>query len=93
MRRILHHPDLQALEALWRSVDLLTRELETSSQLQIVLYDITAEEIAADLSSTDALESSGLYQLLVNKPITDLRDRPAVGPRWQLHLRPYAAAR
>jgi type VI secretion system protein ImpC len=76
MRRILHHPDLQALEALWRSVDLLTRELETSSQLQIILYDITAEEIAADLSSTDALESSGLYQLIVNNPITDERLGP-----------------
>jgi type VI secretion system protein ImpC len=76
MRRILHHPDLQALEALWRSVDLLTRELETSSQLQIILYDITADEIAADLSSTDALESSGLYQLIVYNPVTDQR----VGP-------------
>ncbi len=76
MRRILHHPDLQALEALWRSVDLLTRELETSNQLQIVLYDITAEEIAADLSSTDALESSGLYELIVEKPITNQRLGP-----------------
>lgn len=71
MRRVLHHPDFQALESLWRSVDLLTRKLETNSQLQIVLYDITAQEMAADLSSTDALETSGLYQLLVEKPATD----------------------
>jgi type VI secretion system protein ImpC len=73
MRRVLHHPDFQALESLWRSVDLLTRELETSSQLQIVLYDVSAQEIAADLSSTDTLETSGLYQLLVEKPATDQR--------------------
>ncbi len=68
MRRILHNPDFQALEALWRSVDLLTRELESGGQLQVILYDITAEEIAADVSSTDTLESSGIYQLVVEQP-------------------------
>ena len=73
MRRILHHPDFQALEAVWRSVDLLIRELETDGQLQILLYDVSAEEIAADLSSTDALESSGLYRLLVDQPANDQR--------------------
>ncbi len=71
MRSVLHHPDFQAAEALWRSVDLLTRRLETSSQLQIVLYDITAEEIAADLSATDDLHETGLYQLLVEQPAMD----------------------
>jgi type VI secretion system protein ImpC len=76
MRQILHHPDFQALEALWRSVDLLTRELETDGRLSIVLYDITADEVAADLSSTDELESSGFYRLLVEKPASD----PQFGP-------------
>jgi len=76
MRQILHHPDFQSLEALWRSADLMTRELETGSELQIILYDISAEEIAADLSSTDALESTGLYQLLVERPTVDQRLGP-----------------
>jgi type VI secretion system protein ImpC len=76
MRQILHHPDFQSLEALWRSVDLMTRELETGAELQIILYDISAEEIAADLSSTDALESTGLYQLLVERPTVDGRIGP-----------------
>jgi type VI secretion system protein ImpC len=65
MRRVLHHPDFQALESLWRSVELLTRELETSPHLQIVLYDISAEELAADLSSTNVLEETAVYQLFV----------------------------
>src|SRR5690348_12559278 len=56
MRKVLHHPDFQILESLWRSVDLLTRNVETSTQLQIVLYDVSAEELAADLSVTDELE-------------------------------------
>jgi type VI secretion system protein ImpC len=48
MRSVLHHPDFQCVEALWRSADLLVRRLETDEHLQIVLYDITAEEIASD---------------------------------------------
>jgi type VI secretion system protein ImpC len=71
MRSVLHHPDFQSCEALWRSVDLLVRRLETDEHLQIVLYDITAEEVAADLSQADALESSGLYKMLVEQPALD----------------------
>ena len=41
--------------------------------LQIILYDITAEEVAADLSSTDNLEETGLYRLLIELPALDLR--------------------
>ena len=73
MRRVLHHPDFQTTEALWRSVDLLIRRLETGVNLQIVLYDITAEELAADLSATETLEETGLYKLLVEQPALDAR--------------------
>jgi type VI secretion system protein ImpC len=73
MRRVLHHPDFQTLESLWRSLDLLVRELETDATLQIILYDITAEEIAADLCATDDLTQTGLYQLFVEQPALDLR--------------------
>jgi type VI secretion system protein ImpC len=76
MRSVLHHPDFQCIESLWRSVDLLVRRLETDQNLQIVLYDVTAEEIAADLSKSDALESSGLYQLLIEKPALDAAQGP-----------------
>jgi type VI secretion system protein ImpC len=76
MRRVLHHPDFQTLEALWRSVDLLIRELETDGNLQVILYDISAEEIAADLCASDNLEEAGLYKLLVEQPALDLRTTP-----------------
>src|SRR6185436_13626175 len=68
MRSVIHHPDFQTFESLWRSVDLLVRRLETDEQLQIVLYDVTAEELAADLSQADSLENSGFYKLLVEQP-------------------------
>src|SRR5207247_9228842 len=76
MRNVLHHPDFRSFEALWRCVDLLVRRLETDEQLQIVLYDVTAEEIAADLSKADALENSGLYKLLVEQPALDAAQGP-----------------
>src|SRR5882724_8173195 len=76
MRSVIHHPDFQTFEALWRSVDLLVRRLETDEQLQIVLYDVTAEELAADLSQADSLENSGLYKLLVEQPSLDAMQGP-----------------
>ncbi len=36
MRRILHHPDFQALEAAWRGLKLLVSRLETDEQLRAV---------------------------------------------------------
>ena len=71
MRSVLHHPDFQAMESIWRSIDLLTRRLETGTNLKIVLYDVTAEEFAADLSRSAELEETGLYKMLVEKPAMD----------------------
>ena len=71
MRRVLHHPDFQAAEVIWRSVELLVRRIETGARLQIVLYDVSAEELAADLAAVEALEESGLYGMLVEQPTLD----------------------
>jgi len=76
MRNVLHHPDFQSIESLWRSVDMLVRRIETDNNLQIVLIDITAEELAADLSLSDNLQESGLYQLLVEQPSLDAQQGP-----------------
>ena len=71
MRRVLHHPEFQSAEALWRGVEMLVRNLETGARLQIVLYDISAEELAADLAATDTLEDTALYSLLIEQPVAD----------------------
>ena len=76
MRRILHNPAFQSVEALWRGVELLVRGLETGARLQIVLYDISAEELAADLASTDTLQDTALYALLVEQPAADANAGP-----------------
>jgi len=69
MRAILHHPDLQALEAIWRALFLLVRQLETGANLKIFLMDISKQELAADLSLTDDLRNSGVFRLLVEKTV------------------------
>jgi len=69
MNLILHHPEFQAIESQWRSLDLLARRIETDVKLEIVLYDVSAEELAADLAAQEDLSQSGLFKL-----VTDVLD-------------------
>src|SRR6185437_8028387 len=71
MRRVLHNPDFQTTEALWRGVEFLVRSIETDARMQIVLYDISAEELAADLASAESLDQTGLFSLLVEQLALD----------------------
>ncbi|MDB5816458.1 MAG: hypothetical protein JWQ11_98 [Rhizobacter sp.] len=68
MRSVLHHPDFQNVESLWRGLDFLLRRLETGPSLQVHLVDVSAQEFAADLSASSDLTDSGLYRLLADKP-------------------------
>jgi type VI secretion system protein ImpC len=90
MRRLLHHPDFQAAEALWRGVEFLVRRIETGARTEIVLYDVSAEELAADLAAGEALERSGLYGMLVEQPALDAQQGPlaAVLGLYQFALTP-----
>lgn len=71
MRRVLHHPDFQTAEAVWRGVEFLVRRIETGARMEIVLYDVSAEELAADIAASDDLQASGLYGLLIDQPALD----------------------
>ena len=71
MRTVLHQSEFQNLEALWRGMDMLLRRVETGPSLQVLLLDMSAEEFAADLSSSSDLSETGLYSLLVDKPSQD----------------------
>ena len=69
MRAILHHPDFQALEAIWRATFLLVRRLETGPQMKVYLVDISQQELAADLLASEDLRNSGVFRLLVEKTV------------------------
>ncbi|HVN22286.1 MAG TPA: type VI secretion system contractile sheath large subunit, partial [Dongiaceae bacterium] len=67
MRAVLHHPDFQALESIWRAMFLLVRQVETGPQLKIYLIDVSKPELAADLGGLESLRESGICRLLVEK--------------------------
>ena len=69
MAALLHAPDFQALEAAWRAVFFLVRRIETDSQLKLFLFDISKQELAADLRAGADLSSTGIYQLLVQQTV------------------------
>ena len=50
MRAILHHRDFQALEAAWRALFFLARELETGPQLKLYVLDLPKADLAGALS-------------------------------------------
>ena len=76
MRMVLHHPDFQAVESIWRSLELLARRVETGGGMEIVLYDVSAEEWAADLSAQEDLAESGLFKMLAEEPVLDENQGP-----------------
>ena len=64
MRKILHHPRFQSLEAAWRGIFLLVRKLETDSSLRIFLLDAAKFDIANNLKSVNDLCDSNIYRVL-----------------------------
>ncbi len=78
MRRVLHHPRLQALEAAWLGIDRLVRELELGETMQLWVLDISREEIEAEIAAHHAdLSGSYLHRWLCGREAAD-------SPRWGL---------
>ncbi len=71
MNSVLHHPDFQTVEAGWRAIELLGRRIEASANLEVVIYDMSVEEFAADLAGAEDMAQTGLYDMLVEKPRMD----------------------
>jgi type VI secretion system protein ImpC len=70
MRRILHHPGFQALESIWRSVPFLISRLELDEDLQLVLLDVTKDELMEDARQAGTeLEQTELYRLLIEQGV------------------------
>ncbi|WP_315901060.1 type VI secretion system contractile sheath domain-containing protein [Leisingera daeponensis] len=75
MRLVLHHPEFQSVEAQWRSLDLMARSIEADGTLDVMLYDISAEELAADLAAEDDLSKTGFVRLLTEEPLDEENGR------------------
>lgn len=64
MREILHNPAFQRLEAAWRSVYFLTREVETSVDLKLYIVHLPQKMLAGDLLRANDLKETVLHALL-----------------------------
>lgn len=64
MRALLHHPLLSPLEAAWRGLHWLVRELETSPLLSVHLLDVSKAELTAELGAADDLRKTVLFRVL-----------------------------
>lgn len=69
MRVILHHPEFQALESNWRSLDFLVKLAETDGNLKLYLLDVSKDELRADLVSDGELGKTGAYRWLIEQKI------------------------
>src|SRR5262245_13189881 len=69
LRVLLHNPIFQEVEATWRSASFLANRVETSPQLKLYIFDISREELIADLRSTEKLGATALYRLLVEQSV------------------------
>jgi type VI secretion system protein ImpC len=76
MRALLHVSEFQALEAAWRAVFLLVRRIDTDEMLKLYLFDLSEDELAADLNSTPDLRSTFTYQLLAGDAINSFGGEP-----------------
>jgi type VI secretion system protein ImpC len=76
MRKILHHPDFQALEAAWRGLYFLVSRLETDQNLKIFLVDISKAELRSDLSEAKEITRTEIYRLLVNQKTVETGGEP-----------------
>jgi len=62
MRRVLHDPGFQGLEATWRAIQWLVSSLELGEELELHLLHVTREEL-----SQGAGPGSDLYRRLVDR--------------------------
>ena len=76
MRAVLHYPEFQNLEAAWRGAQLLVRRLDTDGPLRLHLLDVSKAELAADLTSAEDLEKTGIYRLLVEQTVKSPGGKP-----------------
>lgn len=62
LNEVLHHPDLQKLEASWRGLHLLVQNTETSTRLKLRLLNVTQKELQNDLEKAVEFDQSALFK-------------------------------
>jgi type VI secretion system protein ImpC len=70
LQGILHHPRMQAMEAAWRAVFMLIRGLDSDSNLQLYVLDITLPELVSEMGTVQKeLRRKGPWALIAGNYI------------------------
>jgi type VI secretion system protein ImpD len=64
---ILHHPQFQRLEASWRGVAYLTRQLQPKDNVKIRLLSVRWREICRDIERAIEFDQSSLFRLIYDQ--------------------------
>lgn len=59
---ILHHPQFQQLESLWRSISYLIKQTDFSANIKFDILDVSQQELVSDFSKVSDLSQSVLYR-------------------------------
>lgn len=64
LNEVLHHPDMQKLEASWRGLHQFVMNTETSTRLKLRLLNVSRKELQDDLEKAVEFDQSTLFKKL-----------------------------
>ncbi|ELN2579151.1 type VI secretion system contractile sheath large subunit, partial [Enterobacter kobei] len=59
---VMHHPDFQAVESLWRGVQSLVDKTDFRQNVKVELLDMSKDDLRQDFEDAPEIIQSGLYQ-------------------------------
>ncbi|MEG2434110.1 MAG: type VI secretion system contractile sheath large subunit, partial [Acinetobacter sp.] len=59
---VMHHPDFQKVESVWRGLDFLVKRTDFRRNTKIELLDISKEDLRQDFEDCPEIIQSGLYR-------------------------------
>ena len=62
LNEVMHHPEMQKLEASWRGLKYLLSQSETSEMLKIKILNVSKKELWKDLDSANEFDQSALFK-------------------------------
>ena len=62
LNEVLHHADMQALEASWRGIHFLVKNSETGTRLKLRLLNVSKKDLQNDLEKAIDVDTSALFK-------------------------------
>jgi len=76
VNEILHHPDFQRLESMWRGLRYLIDRVDFRENIKVELLNCSKEDLLADFEDSPEVPKSGLYRLVYSNEYGVFGGRP-----------------